>query len=98
MEEDYKVTIRLVDAVDKVWGQLDQRPATYRYPTMRWQPGVLLFGQYEVPVQPDIPPGEYTFEVGLYDAESGARLPAFDERGQRLPGDRAFLGRVTIQP
>ena len=98
LDRDYKITIRLVDSGDKVWGQLDRRPATYRYPTTRWQPGVLLFGQYEVPVQPDAPPGEYTFEVGLYDAETGQRLLAYDERGQPLPGDRVLLGHLTIKP
>ena len=41
-------------------------------------------------------PGEYTVEVGLYDAASGQRLPAFDEGGQPLPGDRVWLGHVTI--
>jgi hypothetical protein len=70
LDNDYKVTIRLVDPAGKVWGQK--------------------------PVQPDAPSGEYTIEVGLYDAASGQRLPAFDEGGQPLPGDRVLLGRVTI--
>jgi len=98
LERDYKVTIRVVDSNDRMWGQQDARPATYLYPTTRWPPGLLLFGQHEVPVQPDAPPGEYTFEVGLYDAASGQRLPACDEAGRPLPGDRVLLGHVTIKP
>ncbi len=94
LDRDYKVTIRLVDAAGQVWGQTDARPAAYLYPTTRWPPGVLLFGPHEVTLQPDAPPGEYTIEVGLYDAASGQRLPAFDERGQPLPGDRVPLGRM----
>ncbi|MBU1878482.1 MAG: glycosyltransferase family 39 protein, partial [Chloroflexi bacterium] len=93
---DYKVTLRLVDAADQVWGQTDERPVAYLYPTTRWQPGLLLFGEHGVPVQPDTPPGVYTFEVGLYDAETGQRLPVYDEAGQPLPGDRVLLGHLTV--
>ena len=96
LDRDYKVTIRLVDATDTVWGQQDARPASYLYPTTRWQPDLLLFGQHEVAIQPATPPGDYAFEIGLYDAATGQRLPVYDETGQSLPGDRILIGHLTI--
>jgi hypothetical protein len=35
----------------------------------------------------DAPPGPYTLYIGLYEALTGDRLPAFRD-GQRLPQDR----------
>jgi hypothetical protein len=36
-------------------------------------------------------------EVGLYDALTGARVPAFDEGGQRQPDDRIVLTTLELR-
>jgi hypothetical protein len=50
-----------------------------------------------VPLQADLPPGRYTLLVGLYNLQTGERLPAFDEHGARLPADAVPLGIVEVQ-
>jgi hypothetical protein len=46
---------------------------------------------------PDIPPGTYQLEAGLYLLRTLARLPAADSTGAPLPGDAALLGVINIR-
>lgn len=74
---DYKLALRLVDDVGNVWGRTDRRPAAYFYPTPRWKPGEIVFGDVAVPLDPTTPPGDYWVEVEVY-AEDGARIRPLD--------------------
>jgi hypothetical protein len=64
------------------------------YPTTGRVEGEVITDEYEIAVKSDAPPGDYQIEVGMYDAATGQRLPAFDEGGTRLPGDRFLLDQV----
>ncbi len=75
MDESYTVFVHFVDGNGAVRGQQDGEPMNSTYPTTLWQPGEFVTDVHTVPVPPDLPPGEYTLEVGLYLAETGARLP-----------------------
>ena len=44
----------------------------------------------------DIPPGDYTIEIGMYDAATQERLPVFDENGARVAEDRVTLGTARV--
>ena len=52
--------------------------------------------QLVIPLVEALPPGEYTVEVGVYDAATGARLPAYDAAGNLL-GDHLVLQSVDVQ-
>ncbi len=43
----------------------------------------------------DLPPGEYPVNVGLYDFDSGQRLPVI-VAGQRQPTDAFTVGQLQI--
>jgi len=45
---------------------------------------------------PGVQPGEYTLVVGMYDLESGKRLPAYNEDGALMPHSRIVLTRVRV--
>ncbi|MCS6801475.1 MAG: glycosyltransferase family 39 protein [Chloroflexota bacterium] len=77
LQADYKVALRLVDERGIVWGRNDRRPAAYFYPTVRWKPGEIVFGDLPVPLDPTTPPGVYWLEVEVY-AEDGPRLAPLD--------------------
>jgi hypothetical protein len=77
LSADYKVTVRLVDERGMIWGRSDRRPAAYFYPTPRWKPGEIVFGDLPIPLEPTTPPGDYWVEVEVY-AEDGARLAPLD--------------------
>ncbi len=94
--DDLMVSLRLVDDQGLVWGQEDRRPAAYLYPTMRWKPGELVFGQGTLPAQPGTPPGGYTLEVRLYRAGQAGALDILDAAGNPQ-GQAAYLEPFLLQ-
>lgn len=80
----------------QVWGGKDNRPQDGYYPTTAWKPGETIVDRYLLPADRLAPPGDYLLEVGLYDAESGERLPVLE--AGKTTGDRALLpGAVKVQ-
>jgi hypothetical protein len=67
--------------------QADGWPQEGRMLTTQWQPGEYIEDSYTLAIPADAPPGPYTLYVGLYDAATNERQPAFLD-GQRLPQDR----------
>ena len=53
LPQDYRVSLILEDAQGREVGRWDGRPASYDYPTTRWQPGQEIFGRYPLPLPPD---------------------------------------------
>ncbi len=97
METSYTVFTHLVDAQNRTWGQKDNLPMRGAHPTTSWLPGEVVVDEYEIIVDAAAPAGEYQIEVGMYDLETMQRLPAFDEQGEPLPGDRILLSKVQVQ-
>jgi 4-amino-4-deoxy-L-arabinose transferase-like glycosyltransferase len=97
MSTNYKVFTHLIDEDKHIWGQQDSVPGQGRYPTTGWLEGEVIVDEYEIPVEPDAPPGEYILEIGMYDALTLQRLPAFDRKGERLSEDRILLEKVIIE-
>jgi hypothetical protein len=96
MDTSYTVFIHLLDAEDKIWGQRDSLPGNGSLPTTGWLPSEVIADVYEVPIQPEAPPGSYVIKVGMYRAETGQRLPIINEKGQ-IVGDRVLLEEATVQ-
>ena len=90
MNEAYTVFVHLVDRDGIVRGQKDNAPVNGNYPTSLWQPGEFIADTYTLPLPPDLPPGDYAIKVGMYLAETGARLPVAGD------GDRVELGKVSV--
>jgi len=93
----YTVFTHLIDGAEHVWGQQDNPPARGARPTTGWVSGEFVVDEYEIPVAPEAPAGEYRVEVGMYDPATGRRLAVCDERGEGA-GDRVLLGQgVRVQ-
>lgn len=73
-------------------GQRDSFPGGGLAPTAYWRAGVELIERITVPLEPDLPPGEYTVLVGLYDLAPPPHLflPA------PASGDRIRDSRYTV--
>lgn len=56
-----------------LWGQQDKE-LPGEHPVMRWVPGVIYRDTYELPIDPDAPPGEYQLEIGWFRTGTGQRL------------------------
>ncbi|MCX7840674.1 MAG: glycosyltransferase family 39 protein [Anaerolineae bacterium] len=94
IEKSWTVFTHVLDANARVVAQHDGIPSFGRYPTTAWRPGELVVDVHAIRV--DAPPGTYTLVVGMYDAESRVRAPAFDPSGARAPNDQILLTTITI--
>jgi 4-amino-4-deoxy-L-arabinose transferase-like glycosyltransferase len=72
---DYTVFIHLVSADGAAIGQGDGPPLGGEYPTSYWAAGEFLRDEHLLNVSADAPPGRARLLVGLYDPETGQRLP-----------------------
>jgi hypothetical protein len=95
MRVSYTVFTHLLDAEEGLWGQMDSIPLRGEAPTTSWVSGEVVADEYDIVVETAAPPGSYTMEIGMYDSDSGQRLPVTVE-GVRLDGDRLLLGQVRV--
>jgi len=84
IEEEYWVSMRLVDEQGHLASQLDRGPVYFAYPTTAWQPGETIVDSYDLPVLVGVPPGEYSLVLILYRPEN------LEEVG------RAELGKIVL--
>jgi len=73
--KDYVVFNHLLDSQGHIQAQQDNQPLQGRYPTSWWNPGEIVVDPYTLTLPPDLPAGTYTLRVGLYEAQTGQRLP-----------------------
>jgi len=97
MDVSYTVFTHLLDAEERVWGQMDSVPLRGEAPTTSWVSGEVIADEYEITVDAGAPPGDYAIEVGMYDATTGRRLPVSID-GRLLQGDRLVLGQIRVLP
>jgi 4-amino-4-deoxy-L-arabinose transferase-like glycosyltransferase len=69
-----------------LWGQQDNEPGQGQAPTSRWAPETVISDPYQIPIDPDAPPGIYTIQVGMYGLVDGVRLPVVGPEGQVADG------------
>jgi hypothetical protein len=96
MPFSYSVFTHLLDPLDQVLAQKDGVPREGTYPTTQWQTGEVIADVYRFVIPPDIPPGRYPLEVGMYRPETEKRLVVVDAKGQPLAGDRILLLELTV--
>ncbi len=75
MNEDYTVFVHLVDADGKTVAQKDAPPQSGAYPTSFWDVGEVIEDEHVLAIPRDLPPGNYTIDVGIYRASDDTRLP-----------------------
>jgi hypothetical protein len=75
METDYTVFVHVVDEEGTIWAQRDSMPVQGERPTSSWVLGEIVSDEHEMMIPLDGPREGYVVEVGLYDAETGDRLP-----------------------
>lgn len=93
MAENYTVFVQVLDAQDRIVGQVDAWPVQGTYPTSQWRPGQAVDDSYIVQLSEDIPPGDYRVHVGIYLLGTLQRLPVLDASGQ--PVDDKVEVQVT---
>ncbi len=87
-DKNYSVFVHLLDENGKLLGQHDGEPGNGRLPTSMWLPGEILADSHPLTLPGS---GPYTLAVGVYDWQTGQRLPVTDAAERRLPDDQALI-------
>ncbi len=77
----YQVFTHLESDRSGLVAQADGVPVCWSYPTDLWRPGQIIADQHAILIPPDVPPGDYPLQVGLYLADTFERLDILDEAG-----------------
>lgn len=73
--ESYDVFIHLIDENGQIIAQVDEKPVGGLAATDVWQPGDIIRHPVTLPLAQPLSTGSYQLRVGLYQRESGERLP-----------------------
>lgn len=92
---NYNVFVHLTNSLQPLVAGADGEPCGGWYPTSYWHVGEVIEHSLQLTLPSDLAPGEYSLAVGLYDWQSGARLPVVQDQ-QREP-DRAFIGSIEVK-
>ena len=94
IERRYTVFAQVLDSRQHIVGQHDSEPAGGRLPTDLWETGHAVVDNHGILVQPGTIPGNHTLLVGLYDSDTGERLP-IAIHGEPI-GDAPALAQMEI--
>ncbi len=90
--QDYTVFVQLLDAENQVLGSGDGKPINNgEYPTVLWRGGDIIVDKRQILIDDSVPAGNYRIAVGLYNRETGVRVPLAE-------GGDAIIWDVTLVP
>jgi len=78
---DYKVSVQVLDANNRVLAQEDHIPLRGDAPTPSWLPGEVLQDRFDLTLPDPLPPGPKRVIVLMYEAESLRRVAVQGGRG-----------------
>ena len=81
-QSSYTVFIHLQDADDRLLVQSDVLPVNGARPTSGWKPDEVIEDRREINLPNPLAPGPYKLTVGMYDANTGARLNTGDGKNE----------------
>ncbi|HZQ06668.1 MAG TPA: glycosyltransferase family 39 protein [Anaerolineae bacterium] len=93
---DYKFYVHLLDESKHLVSQYDAPLLDGSIPTSLWSAKQQVDSRVGVIVPPGTPLGEYDVYLGVYNPESGARLPVKARDASGGGEDGFFLGRVHV--
>jgi hypothetical protein len=96
MDEDYTIFIQVLDAQDRLGGQVDAWPLQGTYPTSQWSTGEVISDAHVLPLDSSLTPGTYRLQVGWYLLSTLRRLPVLDPDGN--PTDDKVMVPGLVAP
>ncbi len=91
LDRTYSSFVHLTDASRRIYAQHDNLFVGALYPTTRWRTGERVSEVHEISISREIPPGDYTLGVGIYDPRSLERLAVDPDLGEG-----GFLPLATV--
>ncbi len=80
-----------------MWGQWDNPPQAGRYPTTAWSESDTVVDRYRLALRAGALPGNYRLLVGMYDPNTGQRLPVTID-GRSQPDNAIELTTLELLP
>jgi hypothetical protein len=94
-EQELKLFVHLLDEQGVLVRQVDTVPCDWQCPTSQWQAEQQITDEATLDLW-GLPPGSYQFALGLYDANSGERLPLVLENGTAVANNSFVLPERMI--
>lgn len=88
--------VHLGDPAQPPRAQADGPVMGGEYPSRLWEAGEVFDETVTLALPADLPPGEYPINIGLYEYDSGARLP-LNIDGVRAPNDIFNVGTLVVR-
>ena len=95
IDEKYTVFNQVLGADKRIVGQQDGQPGCEAMPTDDWPVGELIADHYQVPIQADAAPGNYTLITGMYDTRTLVRLAVYTGTNQPV-GNEIDLAQIKM--
>lgn len=95
-DDNYTVFTHLLDDNGQWVAGHDAQPRNGTYPTRAFQPEHIIPDAHPLTLPPDLPPGRYHLAVGLYNLETGLRLPAIASDGRPQPDNAIKLKPIEL--
>jgi uncharacterized membrane protein len=92
---DYHLFYGLFDGQGRLWVQGDEVPIGPLYRPSRWMVGEVMRHPIRLTVPVGTPPGEYSFQVGMYNPRTGQWMEVEDQI-LAVQGVRVGLGSVQV--
>lgn len=81
----YHVFVHLIDAAGHILSQSDGAPGEWARPTTGWLPGEIILDRHRLALPESAADGPLWLRIGLYDPESGQRLPTTEGEFVLIP-------------
>jgi hypothetical protein len=92
----YKVFVHLVSDTGQLWSQADDFPVCGTFHANSWGVGQVVQDRHLLKLPSEMPPGEYTYIVGMYDPDLNLRLNYFDV-AQNEQVNSVTVGRILVE-
>jgi 4-amino-4-deoxy-L-arabinose transferase-like glycosyltransferase len=93
---DYFIFVHVLNEAGQTVAQRDAPPWQGRFPTSSWQPGTLIVDINDLPLPAELPPGEYTLVVGMFDPATGAH-PSTQVDGRLVSSNETTIGTIRVE-
>jgi len=94
-EVNYTVFVHAIGPDQSLRGQWDSMPVQGNAPTSGWLPGEIIADYHEVPMHDNVPPWKYDVFIGMYNADTGERLPIYSGTSP-TSDNRIWVDRVQV--
>ncbi len=96
LDQLYKIFVHVRGSDESIAAQDDRYPCDFTLNQADWKPGNIVLQDFEVPIPESISIGKYSIVLGLYDPDSGTRLP-INHSDLAHGADEVTLGAVVVK-